>query len=112
MSAKTSKLNIQERKKDYGEEAAEKTKETLQGEKNSMEETKNYKQHVQRRSCSTGRVQKRAQQGHTHIKQGARKDKRLEQKAIPKKKRKNKIWKVIASSRKRNLSGEVAAGKK
>ena len=32
MSAKTNKLTIQEGKKDYGEEAAEETKETLQGD--------------------------------------------------------------------------------
>ena len=31
MSAKTKKLNIQEGKKDYGEEEAKETKETLQG---------------------------------------------------------------------------------
>ena len=32
MSAKTNKLNIQEGKKDYVEEAAEETKETSQGD--------------------------------------------------------------------------------
>ena len=31
MSVKTNKLIIQERKKDYGEEAVEETKETIQG---------------------------------------------------------------------------------
>ena len=32
MSVKTNKITIQEGKKDYGEEAAEETKETLQGD--------------------------------------------------------------------------------
>ena len=60
----------------------------------------------------TGRVQKRAQQGHARIKQGAWPDIIPEQKTIPKKKKKKKILKGIASIQRQTLSGEVADGKK
>ena len=78
---------------------------------NSTEGTKNLKQHEQKISRSTGHVQKRAQQGHAHRRQVAWMNIRPEQKTIPEKKRKKKIQKGIASSRRRTLSGEVAAGK-
>ena len=56
--------------------------------KNSTEGTKNPKQRARKRLSSTGRVQKRAQQGDARRKQGSWPDIRLEQKRISKKKRK------------------------
>ena len=76
---------------------------------NLTEGTNNAKQHARKRSSATGHVQKIAQQGHAHKRQGAWLNIRTEQKTIPKKKRKKKIQKGIASSRRRILSGGVAA---
>ena len=99
MSAKTNKLIIQEGKKDYGEEAAEETKATLQGEDEFDRGVKNLKKQAWKRPRSTGHVQKRARQGHTCRRQGAWTDIRPEQQTIPRKNRKKKIRNGITSSR-------------
>ena len=79
---------------------------------NLTEGTKNSNKHARKISRSTGRVQKRARQVHARRRQGAWTDIRPEQKTIPRKKRKKKIWKGIANSRRQTLSGEVTYGKK
>ena len=58
---------------------------------------KDSKQHARKRSSSTGHVQKGAQKGNFYIRQGAWPDIIPEQKTIPKKKKKKKIWRRIAS---------------
>ena len=78
---------------------------------NSMKGTKSSKKHTWKRLRSTGSVQKRAQQGHTLRRQGAWPDIRPEYQTIPRKMRKKKIRKGIASSRRQTLSGEVVARK-
>ena len=79
---------------------------------NSMEGRKNLKKHARKRSCLTGRIQKRVRQWHALRRQGSWPDIRLEQKTIPKKCRKKKFRKGIASSRQQTLLGDVAVGKK
>ena len=70
---------------------------------NLTEGTKNSKQQARKISCSKGRVQKRAHQWHAHRRQGEWTDIRPEQKTIPKKNSKKKIWKGIASSWQRSI---------
>ena len=79
---------------------------------NSMEGTTNSKKHAQKISCFTGRVQKRARQGHARRRQVVWPDMQPGQKTIPGKRRKNKIRKGIVSSQRRTLLGEVAAEEK
>ena len=79
---------------------------------NLTEGTNNSKQHARKRLHWTGRVQKRAKQGNALISQGSWTGIIPEQKTIPMKKRKKKIWKGIANSRQQTLSGEVTADKK
>ena len=74
------------------------------------EGTKNLKKHARKILRSIGRVQKRTRQGNSCRSQGVWPDIRPEHQTIPRKRRKKKIWKGIASSRKQTLLGEVTAG--
>ena len=79
---------------------------------NSTEGTTNSKKKARKRSRSAGRVQKKARQGHAHRRQGAWTDIKPEQQTILRKRSTKKIRKVITSSWRRTLLGEVAAKEK
>ena len=112
MSGKTNKLISQEGKKDYGEESAEDTKETSQGDDEFDGGGDKLEEDAQKRSRSIGRVQKRAWRGHACRRQGAWPYIIPKQQMIPRKRRKKKIRKGLTSSRRRTLSGEVAYSQK
>ena len=112
MSAKKTSSPFRRGRRTTAKKRRRRPKKRYRATTNSTEGTKNLKQQARKRSRSIGRMQKRAQQGHARRRQGAWPDIRPEQKTIPKKKRKKKIRRGIASSQIRTLSGEVADGKK